>query len=186
MPLLENRMIPDVPYRFTVRPLAEGAGGGQLIEFPDCTAASGRARRSSRRSSTGSAQCAARARRPGPRASQSLGPGRGMWPEGPKGRGPPGRGSYARSCPHPGPPPLRGRGGMRREATTARPSFGGAREGAFRPLRAFLEPRHPRLEHGAAHGRLLVRSAPVRDDPRPPGSPAPAGPACRAGHATRS
>ncbi|HZD52546.1 MAG TPA: type II toxin-antitoxin system HicB family antitoxin [Woeseiaceae bacterium] len=28
-------MIPDVPYRFTIRPLAENEGGGYLIEFPD-------------------------------------------------------------------------------------------------------------------------------------------------------
>lgn len=28
-------MIPDVPYRFTVRPLTEEEGGGYLIEFPD-------------------------------------------------------------------------------------------------------------------------------------------------------
>jgi hypothetical protein len=28
-------MIPDVPYRFTVRPLPEEEGGGYLIEFPD-------------------------------------------------------------------------------------------------------------------------------------------------------
>jgi antitoxin HicB len=28
-------MIPDVPYRFTVRPLTEDEGGGYLIEFPD-------------------------------------------------------------------------------------------------------------------------------------------------------
>lgn len=28
-------MIPDVLYRFTVRPLTEEEGGGYLIEFPD-------------------------------------------------------------------------------------------------------------------------------------------------------
>ena len=28
-------MIPDVPYRFVVRPLTEEDGGGYLIEFPD-------------------------------------------------------------------------------------------------------------------------------------------------------
>ena len=28
-------MIPDVPYRFVVRPLTEEEGGGYLIEFPD-------------------------------------------------------------------------------------------------------------------------------------------------------
>ena len=28
-------MIPDIPYRFTVRPLAVDEGGGYLIEFPD-------------------------------------------------------------------------------------------------------------------------------------------------------
>jgi antitoxin HicB len=28
-------MIPDVPYRFTLRPLPEDEGGGYLIEFPD-------------------------------------------------------------------------------------------------------------------------------------------------------
>ncbi|HXV24386.1 MAG TPA: type II toxin-antitoxin system HicB family antitoxin [Alphaproteobacteria bacterium] len=28
-------MIPDVPYRFTIRPPAEEEGGGCLIEFPD-------------------------------------------------------------------------------------------------------------------------------------------------------
>lgn len=28
-------MIPDIPYRFTVRPLSEEEGGGYLIEFPD-------------------------------------------------------------------------------------------------------------------------------------------------------
>lgn len=28
-------MIPDVPYRFTVRPLPAEDGGGYLIEFPD-------------------------------------------------------------------------------------------------------------------------------------------------------
>jgi antitoxin HicB len=28
-------MIPDVPYRFTIWPLPEDAGGGYLIEFPD-------------------------------------------------------------------------------------------------------------------------------------------------------
>ena len=28
-------MIPDVPYRFTVRPLTDDEGGGYLIEFPD-------------------------------------------------------------------------------------------------------------------------------------------------------
>jgi antitoxin HicB len=28
-------MIPDVPYRFTIRPLPETEGGGYLIEFPD-------------------------------------------------------------------------------------------------------------------------------------------------------
>ena len=28
-------MIPDVPYRFTIRPLTEDEGGGYLIEFPD-------------------------------------------------------------------------------------------------------------------------------------------------------
>ena len=28
-------MIPDVPYRFTVRPLTEEEGGGYLVEFPD-------------------------------------------------------------------------------------------------------------------------------------------------------
>jgi antitoxin HicB len=28
-------MIPDVPYRFTIRPLSEEEGGGYLIEFPD-------------------------------------------------------------------------------------------------------------------------------------------------------
>ena len=28
-------MIPDVPYRFTIRPLPEDEGGGSLIEFPD-------------------------------------------------------------------------------------------------------------------------------------------------------
>ena len=27
-------MIPDVPYRFTIRPLAEDEGGGYVIEFP--------------------------------------------------------------------------------------------------------------------------------------------------------
>ena len=28
-------MIPDVPCRFTIRPLAEDEGGGNLIDFPD-------------------------------------------------------------------------------------------------------------------------------------------------------
>ena len=28
-------MIPDVPYRFVVRPLTDEEGGGYLIEFPD-------------------------------------------------------------------------------------------------------------------------------------------------------
>ena len=28
-------MIPDMPYRFTIRPLPENEGGGYLIEFPD-------------------------------------------------------------------------------------------------------------------------------------------------------
>ena len=28
-------MIPDVPYRFAIRPLAVDEGGGYLIEFPD-------------------------------------------------------------------------------------------------------------------------------------------------------
>jgi antitoxin HicB len=28
-------MIPDVPYRFTIRPLPDSEGGGYLIEFPD-------------------------------------------------------------------------------------------------------------------------------------------------------
>ena len=28
-------MIPDIPYRFAVRPLSEDDGGGYLIEFPD-------------------------------------------------------------------------------------------------------------------------------------------------------
>jgi antitoxin HicB len=28
-------MIPDVRYRFTIRPLSEDEGGGYLIEFPD-------------------------------------------------------------------------------------------------------------------------------------------------------
>jgi antitoxin HicB len=28
-------MIPDVPYRFTIQPLAEDEGGGDLIAFPD-------------------------------------------------------------------------------------------------------------------------------------------------------
>jgi antitoxin HicB len=28
-------MIPDVPYRFVVRPLTEEDGGGYLMEFPD-------------------------------------------------------------------------------------------------------------------------------------------------------
>jgi antitoxin HicB len=28
-------MIPDVPYRFTVRPLTDEEGGGYLIEFPE-------------------------------------------------------------------------------------------------------------------------------------------------------
>ncbi|MGH6921455.1 MAG: type II toxin-antitoxin system HicB family antitoxin [Geminicoccaceae bacterium] len=28
-------MIPDVPYRFTIRPLPEDEGGGYLIEFSD-------------------------------------------------------------------------------------------------------------------------------------------------------
>jgi antitoxin HicB len=28
-------MIPDVPYRFVVRPLTKEDGGGYLIEFPD-------------------------------------------------------------------------------------------------------------------------------------------------------
>ena len=28
-------MIPDVPHRFTIRPLPEDEGGGYLIEFPD-------------------------------------------------------------------------------------------------------------------------------------------------------
>jgi antitoxin HicB len=28
-------MIPDIPYRFAVRPLTEEDGGGYLIEFPD-------------------------------------------------------------------------------------------------------------------------------------------------------
>ena len=28
-------MIPDVPYRFTIRPLPADEGGGYLIEFPD-------------------------------------------------------------------------------------------------------------------------------------------------------
>ena len=28
-------MIPDVPYRFVVRPLTEEDGGGYLVEFPD-------------------------------------------------------------------------------------------------------------------------------------------------------
>ena len=28
-------MIPDVPYRFSIRPLPEDEGGGYLIEFPD-------------------------------------------------------------------------------------------------------------------------------------------------------
>jgi len=28
-------MIPDVPYHFTIRPLAEDEGGGYLIEFPN-------------------------------------------------------------------------------------------------------------------------------------------------------
>jgi antitoxin HicB len=28
-------MIPDVPYRFTIRPLPDEEGGGYLIEFPD-------------------------------------------------------------------------------------------------------------------------------------------------------
>jgi predicted RNase H-like HicB family nuclease len=31
----EASMIPDVPYRFTIRPLAENERGGYLIEFPD-------------------------------------------------------------------------------------------------------------------------------------------------------
>ena len=33
MPLRAASVIPDVPHRFTVRPLSEG--GGYLIEFPD-------------------------------------------------------------------------------------------------------------------------------------------------------
>lgn len=28
-------MIPNVPYRFTVRPLTEDEGSGYLVEFPD-------------------------------------------------------------------------------------------------------------------------------------------------------
>jgi antitoxin HicB len=28
-------VIPNVPYRFTIRPLREDEGGGYLIEFPD-------------------------------------------------------------------------------------------------------------------------------------------------------
>ena len=28
-------MIPDVPYRFIVRPLTDEEGGGYLVEFPD-------------------------------------------------------------------------------------------------------------------------------------------------------
>jgi antitoxin HicB len=28
-------VIPDVPYRFTVRPLSEDEGSGYLVEFPD-------------------------------------------------------------------------------------------------------------------------------------------------------
>jgi antitoxin HicB len=28
-------MIPDVPYRFTIRPLSQDEGSGYLIEFPD-------------------------------------------------------------------------------------------------------------------------------------------------------
>jgi predicted RNase H-like HicB family nuclease len=31
----EASMIPDVPHRFTIRPLSEDGGGGYLIEFPD-------------------------------------------------------------------------------------------------------------------------------------------------------
>jgi hypothetical protein len=31
----EASMIPDVPYRFTIRPLSEDEGGGYLIGFPD-------------------------------------------------------------------------------------------------------------------------------------------------------
>ena len=31
----EASMIPDVPYRFTIRPLSEDGGGGYPIEFPD-------------------------------------------------------------------------------------------------------------------------------------------------------
>jgi antitoxin HicB len=28
-------VIPDIPYRFTVRPLSEDEGSGYLVEFPD-------------------------------------------------------------------------------------------------------------------------------------------------------
>jgi antitoxin HicB len=32
---VRQALIPDVPYRFTIRPLSENKGGGYLIEFPD-------------------------------------------------------------------------------------------------------------------------------------------------------
>ena len=36
-------MIPDVPYRFAIRPLPADEGGGYLIEFPDLPALFGSA-----------------------------------------------------------------------------------------------------------------------------------------------
>ncbi len=39
-------MIPDVAYRFTIRPLPADDGGGCLIEFPDLPGSSRTARRS--------------------------------------------------------------------------------------------------------------------------------------------
>jgi hypothetical protein len=44
-------MIPDVPYRFTIRPLAEHEGAGYLIAFPNlpgCMSDGGDARSSDR------------------------------------------------------------------------------------------------------------------------------------------
>ena len=46
----EASMIPDAPYRFTIRPLSEDEGGGYLIVFLICRAGCRTATRSSRRS----------------------------------------------------------------------------------------------------------------------------------------
>jgi hypothetical protein len=60
-------MIPDVPYRFTIRPLPADEGGGYLTEFPDLPGCMSDGATIEEAITNGSTRCAAGSRRCAPK-----------------------------------------------------------------------------------------------------------------------